>query len=44
MTGALFDLESGRLDIHGKAGRVSVHGDNGNALFQIRGWKRDEET
>lgn len=38
-TGALFDLERGRLDIHGKAGRVAVHGDNTDTLFQIKGWK-----
>lgn len=38
-TGALFDLEKGKLDIHGKAGRVFIHGDGSNDLFQIRGWK-----
>lgn len=42
-TGALFDLERGRLDIHGKAGRVSVHGDNTDTLFQIKGWKNTDD-
>lgn len=40
-TGALFDLENGRLDVHGKAGRVSIHGDGDTDLFQIKGWKTD---